>query len=93
MAADTGIETYQSPENGDSRIGPLDDDMEKGDNKRSYFSSWDGYFYFKIMILFGLAERWRKSNVITEIFWTTSKNVIVSRLLFRKDRKSISHIL
>lgn len=39
MAADTGMETCQSPENADSRKRPLDGDMENGDNKRSHFSS------------------------------------------------------
>lgn len=52
MAADTGMETCQSPENGDSRKRPLDGDMENGDNKRSHFSS--GNFFDNSVLLFCL---------------------------------------
>lgn len=52
MAADTGMETCQSPENGDSRKRPLDGDMENGDNKRSHFSS--GKVIYILVLLFCL---------------------------------------
>lgn len=38
MAADSGMDTCPSPENGDSRKRPLDGEIENGDSKRSHFS-------------------------------------------------------